>query len=243
VIGVRAIRHLRRASGRNSATWRLKKVLVCLIAIGSLSFLTVNGVYAVFNGQTSNGAGKISSGTLTFTNTVTSGTCNSYAGPASPGNVNTSCGALFTSASLNYPGVPATSRVTITNSGSLDASDLSVYMPTCVKTTTPSTTVVGGGDPCASTGAELYIQETDSSFTPTTCPYPDAAAGACTFQATTLNAFFVNANSSGSVFHLGAGPAHGQSRYFVIGMQLPSNASNTLQGEEAVFALTWHITT
>ena len=51
-----------------------------------------------------------------------------------------------------------------------------------------------------------------------------------------------NLNTVTSALDVGAGPAAGATRYFKLGMQLPTNASNTLQGEEALFALTWHMT-
>jgi hypothetical protein len=54
--------------------------------------------------------------------------------------------------------------------------------------------------------------------------------------------FQANDNAPASALDLGTGPAHGQSRYFVIGMRLPSNASNALQGQAALFSLRWHVT-
>jgi hypothetical protein len=50
-------------------------------------------------------------------------------------------------------------------------------------------------------------------------------------------------NSAASPLALGTGPAAGASRYFIIGMQLPGGASNALQGEEALFGLTWQLAT
>jgi hypothetical protein len=145
------------------------------------------------------------------------------------------------SASLNYPGTAAVSTVTLTNDGSLDASDLSVYMPSCTATQTPTAPTPGGGNPCASGGAQFYIQETDSSGANIACRFPSGATN-CSFLANSLSTFATNGNTVASALDLGTGPAHGQSRYFKIGMQLPSTASNTLQGEEALFALTWHLT-
>ncbi len=220
----------------------MKKVLASLIVVGGLSSLTVGGTFAVLNSQESNAQGSIASGTLTLSNVVNAGTaCFSYGGPASPGNVNTTCQALYTSASQNYPGVPITAQVTIADNGSLDASDLSVYMPGCTNTVTPGAPAPGGGDPCAASGAQFYLQETNSSFVATNCWFPTVAAGSCAFVANSLFVFKSNFIASTSALDLGAGPAHGQSRYFVVGMQLPSNAGNTLQGQAAQFGLTWHI--
>jgi hypothetical protein len=224
-------------------TRRLKQILLSMMAVGALSFVTVTGTFALMNGEQSNRGGKISSGTLTMNNLVNAGTvCFSYQGGGTSGNINPGCDALFASSSLNYPGTPAVSAVNITNSGSLDASDLSVYMPSCSVQATPGAPSPGGGDPCAVGGAQLYVQETDALGNATYCWYPDDAAGSCTFVADSLNTFAVNGNSVAAALDLGAGPAHGTTRYFKIGMQLPTNASDTLQGEEAVFALTWHMT-
>ena len=81
-----------------------------------------------------------------------------------------------------------------------------------------------------------------SSGTPTTCWFP-SAVGACAFAANSLQVFATNVNSTSSALSLGGGPAHAQTRYFKIGLQLPSDASNSLQGEAAVFGLTWHLST
>lgn len=243
VISGRTYHHVRGCSGKTSSTWRVKKILASLIVLGALSSLTVGGTFAVLNSQESNATSSVASGTLTFSNVVNAGTaCFSYAGPASPGNVNTTCQAVFTSATQNYPGVPLTAQVTIANNGSLDASDLSLYMPSCTNSVTTGAPAPGGGDPCAASGAQIYIQETNSSFVATNCWFPTVAAGACSFVANALFVFKSNFAASTSALDLGVGPAHGASRYFVVGMQLPSNASNTLQGQAAQFGLTWHIT-
>ena len=238
-----ALRSIARSSGRQSSTWRLKKVLLSMIVLGGLSCFTLTSAFALLNAESRNIGSSISSGTLTFTNKVNLGSlCYSYSGPSSSGNLNPNCDALFSSATQMYPGTAATSRVTVANDGSLDAKDLSIYMPSCTAAATPTAPSPGGADPCGVAGAQFYIQETDSSFTATSCRYP-AAAGTCAFAANTLYFFKSSANSAPTAFDLGSGPAHGQSRYFVIGMQLPANAGNALQGEEALFSLTWRITT
>jgi hypothetical protein len=235
---------VRASSGRTSSTWRMKKILASLIVVGALSSVTATGTFALLTSQESNAGSTVASGTLTFDNKVGSGTaCFSYTGPASPGNVNSSCQALLTSSTLNYPGVAiAPVNVTITNDGSLDAADLSVYMPSCTPGATPGAPSPGGADPCATGGAEFYIQETTSSGTPITCWFPSGTT-TCAFAANALHVFASNVNSTTSALDLGGGPAHGQARYFQIGMELPAGASNALQGEEAVFGLTWHIST
>ena len=240
----RLYRHLHRTSGPSSSTWRLKQMLAALIVFGGLSSLTATGTFALLTSQESNSRATVASGTFTFDNVVNTGTaCFSYGGPSSPGNVNTGCQALITSSTLNYPGVAITPvKVTITNDGSLDAADLSVYMPSCAASATPGAPSPGGADPCATNGAQFYVQETTSTGTPTTCWFP-SAVGACSFVASSLHVFAANYNATTSALDLGKGPVHATARYFLIGMQLPATASNALQGEAAVFGLTWHMST
>jgi hypothetical protein len=218
---------------------RAKQVLASMIVLGAMASITVTSTYGLLNSEETNVHSSVASGTLTFSNTVNSGSaCYSYGGASSPGNQNT-CSPLFTSATQNYPGAPATATVTIANNGSLDASDLSVYMPSCAVASTPGAPAPGGASPCAAGGAQFYVEEETPSGPK--CWFP-AGAGACAFAANSLFVFQANEQTVASALDLGAGPAHGQTRTFTIGMQLPSNASNTLQGEEAVFSLTWHLT-
>jgi hypothetical protein len=222
--------------------WHVKKMLLSLIVVGGFGCFTVTGTFALLNSEVQNNQSKISTGTLTFSNKVSTNTaCLSY-GAGTTGNVNASCDALFQSATLMYPGTPVTQRVTIANNGSIDGGNLSVYMPSCTVVTSPGAPTPGGGNPCSSGGAQIYIQETDSSFTPSSCVFP-TIGGTCSFTANTLAYFASVANAPASAYSLGSGPAHGASRYFVIGMQLPTNAANTLQGEEALFTLTWKLST
>ena len=238
-------RRVRRTSGRDSATWRMKQILATLIVIGGLSSLTAASTYALMNSEAGNPLSTASTGTLTLSNTVNAGTaCFSY-GAGSAGNSNPGCTALFTSTTLNYPGTPLTSKVQITDNGSIDASNLSVWMTGCSTVPTPGAPTPGGGNPCdAASGDNFALQETDLSGTPTFCWYPNFAAGACTLSAGTLGDFFTYVNSS-SPYDLAlttpSGPAAGRSRYFSIVVQVPSGASNTLQGQAAVFGLTWHV--
>jgi hypothetical protein len=145
-----------------------------------------------------------------------------------------------------YPGATSTVNVTILNNGSLNASDLSVYMPSCAKIATTGAPTPGGGNPCAVGGALFYIAEaTSSAFTlaSSACKFPTVSASPCTFAlADSLNTFSAGYFDAPGAYDLGAGPAAGASRYFIIAMQMPSTASNTLQGQAAQFGLTWHIT-
>lgn len=223
--------------------WHLKKMLFSLSVVGALSCFTITSTFALLNSESQNNRGTISSGTLTFTNKVNANTaCSSY-GAGSSGNANTACDALFSNATLMYPGTPATQNVTIRNDGSVDGSALSFFMPSCSVVTSPGAPTPGGANPCGSGGAQIYIQEMDSTFTTIVgCVFP-TTGGACSFLANTMSYLSSVATSAASAVSIGGGPAHNASRYFLVGVQLPSGASNTLQGEEALFSLTWHLST
>ena len=143
------------------------------------------------------------------------------------------------------------------NTGSVDANDLRLFMPTCSTTTSPSAGVVGGGNPCTEIsdnsvpdGLELTIEETSSTGTVQKCLYPVVATGTCTaapgWSSGAPNSFPIfaeYATDMGSSYDLGPGPAKGQTRYFKVTVILPTEASNSLQGEQALFGLTWHLST
>ena len=238
------------------STRTLKKILLSLVAIGAAASLSVSGTYAILNSSVTNASSTAASGTLTFGNTVGTGTtCYSYGSPSSAANENPACTALFSSSTLSYPGGSQTATVTITNNGSVAIAKLSVYMSSCVAQASPGAGAqAGGGDPCSyitdslgnADGPLLSIQETDSLGNATYCWYPDATSGACSPTYSQDDWFGIAAqyiNTLAGAKSLGAGPAAGQSRYFKITVGLPANADPRLQGEEALFSLAWHVTT
>jgi hypothetical protein len=222
-----------------------KKVLASMIVLGSMSFLTVAGTFAIMNSDINNNRASFASGTLTFSNTVglspPATACYSVNGPL---NANPSCDALVSPTTLMYPGTLVPAKVTIANDGSLDPSDLSVYMGSCTPApqgspnapvyTNPGT----GANPCGLAGLQFYVQETDQSWAATKCWFP-AGTTACNLVNNSMFIFANTYKSAGNLLDLGIGPAHGQSRYFIVGMELPPTASNSLQGQEALFSMTW----
>ena len=222
-------------------TLGLKQLLVVLIGVGALGSLTVAGTYALLTGTDTNGM-SFATGTLLFSNTVGSGTACFTDTTSTTTNANTTtCDALVTDSTLNGPGDSVVASVKIANTGTIDGADLSVYMPGgCSYQTVPGASP-GGGDPCGT--VELYIQETNSSGTPlSSCLFPADGSSACTF-ADSLDDFATAYTSSSAPLDLGAGPASGATRYFHIGLKLPAGASSALEGEEADFGLTWHLST
>jgi hypothetical protein len=222
---------------------RVKQMLAGLMAVGGLSSLTVGGTFALFRSEESNAGSKVATGTLTLNDKVGEGaTCYSYKGEAGKEpskNSNEACQALFTSASLEYPGAAATAKLKITDDGSLDAKDLELYMPGCSAENTPLAPSPGAGNPCSTEGDEMYVQETNSSWEATECRYP-AAAGACKWVANTLYIFAQNYKSTASALDFGSGPEHEKARYFEVALRIPAAASNELQGRQAAFGLTWY---
>ncbi|HVU76161.1 MAG TPA: hypothetical protein VHC67_01170 [Gaiellaceae bacterium] len=224
---------------RHSKTWQLKKVLLSMLVVGGLSMFTIAGTFASLNSESSNAHGTIQSGTLTLGNKVgTASACFSYTAAT---NDNAGCDALFTSSTLQYPGGAAyTAHVTVSNTGSIAGSNLALYMPSCNGsgvTASPGAPSPGGGNPCAAGGLQLTIAETDSSFANPSCVFPNFG-GACVVAANTL-AFMATKKDTAHLYSLNEGLAVGQTRYYTISLQLPSTAANSLQGEEAVFDLTW----
>lgn len=98
-------------------------------------------------------------------------------------------------------------------------------------------------DPCANSGGQFFIQETDLNFANPNCVVPTLGGGACVPAADSLADFASTYNNSISSWDLGAGPAAGASRYFVVGLQLPASAASALQGQAALFPLTWRART
>jgi hypothetical protein len=226
---------------------RLKLALLATMAIGAIGGITVPGVWANFTADARNTQATAMSGTLTMDMAVDRGTlpvntCTSYQGT---NNTVSTCdaAAVYAPAAEMYPGEPKVTKFTLTNTGSLNASDLRVYVPGgCTFTATPDAPSPGGGNPCSSVGLQLYIQENaDAAGTPLKCWYPaPATAGACTGWSTVSSFAIRTTPALGLSF--GAGPNAQQSRYFQIGVQLPPTASNTLQGEAAKVVLAWHLT-
>ncbi|HUJ56686.1 MAG TPA: hypothetical protein VLW49_11935 [Gaiellaceae bacterium] len=139
----------------------IKLLLLSVLAVGGIGSVTVRGVYAVLSSETGNRGASISTGTLTMENTANGGTaCKSLNGT---NNVNTGCDSLFTysPAAENYPGTPVTATVKIADTGSIGASDLQVFMPSCLRSVTAdapfaaATTSIGSFSGAATAGGHL----------------------------------------------------------------------------------------
>src|SRR5665213_3849400 len=104
---------------------KTKKLLLAVLAIGAAAYLGGGGTFASFSAEASNNGSSVSSGTLTMSNKVNSATaCMSTDVNSTQNNVNPNCNALFALTNV-APGIAAGSaKLTIQNTGSIDASKL-----------------------------------------------------------------------------------------------------------------------
>jgi hypothetical protein len=116
-------------STKGDPLWRTKKALLLMMAIGAAAYLGFSGTFANFQAETSNNGSSIASGTLTLNNQVNSAAaCFSYTSVTAD-NINSGCDAAF-AATNTAPGVfqsTQIAKITLTNSGSIDASKLYLY--------------------------------------------------------------------------------------------------------------------
>jgi hypothetical protein len=116
-------------STKGDPLWRTKKALLLMMAIGAAAYFGFSGTFANFQAETANNGGSISSGTLTLNNQVnTNAACFSYSA-ATADNGNANCDAPFAITNV-APGTftsAQVAKITVTNSGSIDASKLYLY--------------------------------------------------------------------------------------------------------------------
>jgi hypothetical protein len=116
-------------SGKGDPLWRTKKALLLMMAIGAAAYFGFSGTFANFQAETANNGSSISSGTLTLNNQVnTNAACFSYSAVTGD-NGNANCDAAFAITNV-APGTftsTQVAKITVTNSGSIDASKLYLY--------------------------------------------------------------------------------------------------------------------
>ncbi|HEX9823255.1 MAG TPA: hypothetical protein VGB51_02535 [Actinomycetota bacterium] len=207
-------------------------VVAALVGVGTL---------ASFTAQTRNPSNVLANGTLVMSNKVGTGTaCLSTSGGSTDSNVNNACDVAI-NRTVQKPGDSYTADLTIKNEGSLAASALTLFMAACANGDAAGESYNGTGLPCGK--VQLYVQEMDSGFAANvSCKYGGGTATDCDFSdaAKTLGAYQTAYNSSASGLGLGA-TAAGASKYYRIGVKLPSDADNTYQGRSATFDLTWYM--
>jgi spore coat-associated protein N len=221
-----------------------KKLAITGAILASATALIGGGTFASFNAQTKNPTNTFATGTLVLSDTVGAGTAclSTGAGVNTDTNVNNSCSTIF-ALSVKKPGDSSTADITLKNEGTLAASALKIFSSAaCANSDASGETYHGTGVPCAK--VQLYIQQYSDSArtTVSNCLYGAAVtANTCDFtDATKTLAAFRTAYDGTTT--LGAGTlAAGASRYFRIGVMLPSDADNTFQGRTASTDFTWLI--
>ena len=115
-----------------------KRILVAFMALGIAAYIGGGGTFSTFNAETQNPNSSVSSGTLTLTDQVNTGTVCASINAATQDNANQGYGLNGCQAALNItnlaPGAYDTtsastgaSLLTLTNTGSLDASRFYLY--------------------------------------------------------------------------------------------------------------------
>jgi len=113
----------------------LKKLLLGLMLLGAVTYFGGGGTFASFSAQTSNNGSSIASGTLTMNDSVNNATSCLSASGTSNNNVNSvnqavnaaGCDKLLTLTNVAPGSAASTAKVTILNSGSIAASQFSVW--------------------------------------------------------------------------------------------------------------------
>lgn len=197
-----------------------------------------------FWAETSNTGTSTAAGTLNVSTTTGGVTCKSWTGAGASSNIGT-CSVTLSGGPFK-PGSFTTAAFQVTDAGSLNAGQLSLYMASC------------SASPGICDAVEFYVQETNSGGTPTTCWYPTAASGSCSFNAFsvggagTLTDFTNNYFSSahGSTLLLTSGPpdlSATTTRYFTLGFLFPTFSSdsvgNAYVNSTATFDLNWYLNT
>jgi predicted ribosomally synthesized peptide with SipW-like signal peptide len=238
-----------------------KTYLKVLLGAGVLAVVGGGaGTFASFSAETTNAANTFATGTLLLQNTVAGGTtCNS--GDGSGNAIVSGCSTLFSVPSLSSGAETRYAKLTLTNTGTLNAGGIkfSASTPCVTQASNPSGPAFATGDLCGA--LQVQVIETDSSFHHDStdlalgCAYGPAdpsnstTGEGCLFSGpfhlgnlpTSATALALVSDASGNT---GTQLTAGQSRYFLIGVSTPgtSGLDNTFQNRKAAFALTWRIT-
>ena len=223
-----------------------RRLLLTLMVIGGVGSTISAGTFASFNASTTNQTSTVSTGSLVLGHKVNAATaCLSTAGGTSTDSNDNTAGAGCT-ATINNTlvklGDTSQSDLTIFNAGSL-AGQLAYRASTACTTSRNSNLFMGAGDMCSA--ASMVIQEytTAARTTPTsTCVFPYSSSAACPALGTAGTApFQLPSVTPQALGPIGAADSGTHERWFVVRMQLPSTASDALQGVRATFALTWSL--
>jgi hypothetical protein len=189
-----------------------KAILVLMMLMGIVAYFGGAGTFAGFTAETTNPNDALASGTLTLRNNVTSN-CDSQAGESN-NNVNANCNVALNFSNQEPGTFVGTATVTLTNTGSLNASKLYLWAPyaNAVLSTATGTSSIGslsvyasGHGPAGVEGtmaAGDLITVTYGSTSQTFCvgaggaapgatTIPVSSTGACTGYSTTPTISFL----------------------------------------------------
>ena len=220
---------------------RRKKVFLSTGVVLAVAAVIGLGTMASFTAQTKNPNNVFANGTLVLSNTKSGGSaCLSTGGGSTDTNSNDSCDTLL-NLSVRKPGDSGTANVTLKNEGSLNASVFKLFSAACTNGDASAESYNGTGSPCSK--VQLYVQEwSDAEFaTASACLYGGATGSTCDFSDTakTLSDFQTNYNSTANGVDLG-GINASASKYYTVGVKLPTDADNTYQGRQATIDFTWY---
>jgi hypothetical protein len=224
--------------------------------LGAVGSTIGAGTFASFTAETQHQSSTFSTGSVLLTNKkdagtdgiLTNNTCfsNGTQLNATTTSVNGSCDQLI-NVQVQKPGDTAFVDLTLQNLGNLGGPLKVKASQICTTVTAAGQSYAGGGDACA--GARLTIQQyasiglrSSNDTTGGACWYGGGAGGStCSFSSSyRLDTFSTSYpyDDSSPALSLGTMPAGGV-RLLRITVQLPSDASNNLQGVEANFGFTW----
>ena len=223
---------------------RLRGALLALVIVGGLGNVAATGTFASFSAATTNPGSTFQTGTIVLSNTKAGGgACFSYGADPSAISTNANtCDALFSFAPNQKPGTDTTVNLTLTASGTVDASKFNVHASVPCESTNDAGSYHGNGDLCGF--LRTTIQETDASFQPLACRYDTDSTGTTCDAATAAPslASLSTAHTPTTPLQLGTLPS-GTSRHFQIRVAFPNSttagAENSVMGKQASWALSW----
>jgi hypothetical protein len=235
---------------------RTKQYLLLLMVVGLVSIAAGSaGTFGSFNAEVTNAGNTFATGTLLLSDKVTTGTACYSNEAGTNNNLNAGCSAVLTSSNMS-PSHSDNSYLTIKSEGTLNSSDLKIFIPktqtgaaSCANTTTGS---FPGSDALAHTGdvcgqLKFSIEEDSSagnSATATQCLVGTEIGGgnhACDpTQGASFATFYGSNYDSTHAFDTGVSLAPNDQHFYKIYMYLPDE-NNTFQGRTARFDISWHV--
>lgn len=231
---------------------RIKQYLMLLTVVGLVAIAAGggSGTFATFNAEVTNANNVFAAGTLFLHDNGGVTTCTSES--ASDNLSTNNCDVLFSfgaTTANNFSAGPQTADLTLSNAGTIPASDIKFKVGSCVWSVANAggSGVTFGSAPSDCSGLYITIQETDNTFGSNVfCAFPDnavacsAPSAAHNLANTTSLTTLKTVGNATATFTASGGAT--DTRYYVIKVDpsgLPTD--NTMQNRKVTFSLTWHI--